>query len=236
MNKLISGYAGLYKQPVEDKFVSTLYCVTDNSKSKLIMILLSPSAFRDAYKISKNISYKEIYFIVPSMDIVFGSDLFNLYMKLRELKPYIKWVFPDKPEFPTSDEFEIGQIITDRFLYDDFYEYELNLSLEFILSNKSDKVFYDILLTTDTKTIYFSQFNTIDKLNNLYDNITFIDEFHTAYSTTIYGGLNYHEIISQSPKLYNKLVVHSFLNIGEYHYCKEMNRVKIGEVKYNAFI
>ncbi len=235
MNTIKSSYIGLFKQPVDGKLKSTIYCITDRMKDRLIMIILTPSAFIDAYNISKRLTYTEIYYVVPSLDVLFVSDLFNIFMKIKTLKPYAKWIFPEKPDFQTSVEFELNQIVADHFMYDGYNDYNFNVSLEFILSQDEGRKFYDILLNDGKKSIYFSQYMDADKLEKLYDDDT-IDEIHIPYSSTLYGGLTYHQIMKISNKYYTKIRVHSFLTVEEYNFCREMNRVKIGEVRYSDFI
>lgn len=235
MLNIISGYLGLFKQPIDSKYVSTMYGITDNTKDKLILILLSPSSFIDAYKISKHITYTEIYFVVPALDVLFISDIFNLFMKIKNIKPSAKWIFPKVPQIPTSVEFELGQIVTNHFVYDGYIDYNFNISVEFILSDGESRPFYDIILNDGNKTIYFSQYNTQEKIELLYNNLT-IDEIHIPYNSTIYGGLNYNQLVALDNKYHNKLKVHSFLSIEEYLFCKQINLSRMGEVKYNDFI
>lgn len=250
MANIVSGYLGLFKQPIDSKYVSTLYGITDESHGTLIMVLLTPESFIDAYKISKLITYNQIYFIVPSLDVLFISDIFNLYMKIKNIKPNAKWVFPLSPPMSTSAEFENAQIRVDQLsigispvynnLYyynsSSYYNYETFILITFIPSNaNNDRNYYDIIIKDGTKTMYFSQYMTPEKIELLYNDIS-IDEIHIPYNSTLYGGLNYNQIVSIDNKYHNKLKVHSFLSVEEYLFCKQTILSRLGEVKYNDFI
>lgn len=250
MESAISGYLGLFKQPIDSRYVSTIYGITDNTKGTLILVLLSPESFIDAYKISKLITYNQIYYIVPSLDVLFISDIFNLYMKIKNIKPNAKWVFPLNPPMSTSVEFENAQIKTDSLsvsiapLYNEslyynqsnFYNYETSLLINFVRSNIDDaRNYYDIIIRDSIKTMYFSQYITQTKMEVLYNDIT-IDEVHLPYNSTLYGGLNYNQLVTLNNKYHNKLKVHSFLSVEEYLFCKQTILSRLGEVKYNDFI
>lgn len=228
---LIQGYLGLFKQPLNNpKLNATFYCITDELKEKLYVIMLTPEAYNDIYSICKNITYKEIYLIPVSIDIMFISSLFNLITALAPIKSKIAWIYPDDLQMKSSILFEFKHYKTLKFI-DEGYD----LQIEFALSNEKDRPFYDIYITAQGKTICFCQYVTEDKMNDLYDDIS-INEIHMAYRSTIYGGLTYPEILRIHNKYHNKIKVHSLTSVEDYAYCTEMNRVPVGKVVYYDFI
>lgn len=235
MTNLKSGYVGLFKQPSNKSLLPTLYCMTDASHEVLIMILLTPSAVIDAYNICKNISYTDIYIITPSLDVLFISDLFNLIMKLDKMKPNLKWIYPTNPIISTSIEFELRQLKTDKFIYDDFNHFDRNILIDFIPTNKDGRNFYNLLVRDGNKTRYFSQYMDIENLGTLH-NDELIDEIHLPYNSTLYGGLNFNNILLNHNKFHSKCKINSFLSQEEYDFCKERHNLQIGEVRYYDFI
>lgn len=225
------GYAGLFKQPKLNKnHICTFYCITNLKKDTLYIIILTPEAYTDIYEICKNVSYKNIYFLPIAIDVLFLSSLFNLYMSLKNIKSNIFWIYPDNTEFQTSVEFEEGHL-----KFPSYVDEENTVKFEFLLSNKDDRKFYDIIAFIENESIYFCQYLDNEKIENLY-NSNYFDKIHMGYRSTIYGGLNYPEVIKLHNKYHNRLIVHSFTSEEEFKFCTEMNRISVGEVRYNDFI
>lgn len=235
MTNLKSGYVGLFKQPYDKTNLSTLYCITDDMHEVLIMIILSPSAYADAYRICKNITYTDIYIITPSIDVLFLSDLFNLVTKLRIMKPSLKWVYPKTPGMNTSIGFSLSQMVTDKFIYEDYNYFEHHIIIDFIPISHEGRNFCNLLLRDGEKSIYFSQYLNIEMLDNLHNDDT-IDEIHLPYNSTLYGGLNFNQIVFHHNRYHTKCRIHSFLSMEEYNFCEERHKGQIGKVRLHDFI
>lgn len=244
MDNILSGYTGIFKQPIDQpsRFGPTMYGLTDSTRSTLVLIMLTPECFNDAYTICKRISYKHIILIVPALDALFISGIFNLYMLLRKSKTSVHWVFPDKPAFLTSVEFEDAQIQTNIFnpstatrIKKRVFDPGFNATIEFVESHPGGRVFYDIIVQDGEKIRYLAQYMDEEKMFILF-NLKSQDEIHIAFSSTLYGGANYHDLVGIDYAYHPYLRVHSFVNELEYKYCAEMNRVHIGEVKHHDFV
>lgn len=226
-----SGYTGNFKQPLSDLslYGPTIYGVSDINKQELDLILLTPGCFYDAYKIIKQIGFIDVKIFIPSLDVLYISDIFNLIMDIAKYKPTIQWVFPLLPQIPTSTLFEAMQ------LKNTFYQNSIdsNITIEYIPSEIAGRSVYDILVKDGNKTRYFCQYLSTTKLDLLYDLET-IDEIHIPYTSTLYGGLDYMDAISIDKKYASKLVANDFCSVDEYLYAKE-TKVNLGKFISNAF-
>jgi len=230
----ISGYTGLFKQPIQNPVLygPTVYCISDNDKNEAIFILLSPQAFLDVYNIAKSPSIINAKLVVPSLDVIFISDIFNLFMALKPIKPELKWIFPECPPITTSLEFELGHEKMDNYIH----PHDFDLSISFIKNtNFALKNVYDIIVRDGEKVRYIAQYIDDDKAKILIENLS-IDEIHVPYSSTIYGGLSYSELIALYPDHTTKFVVNSFASISEYEYCKNNSKIRIGRLCYNDIV
>lgn len=229
------GYIGIMKPPIQDRAnsASTIYCVTDSKCGELIIIPLVPGFFDDAYKVAKNAKYQRVIICVPSADVLFISDLFNLIMALNGVKP-IYWVYPDKLSISTSVEFELAQLTSMTYKNN----FDSAISIEYIQSNVNDssRKYYDIIIRNGTITVYLCQYATETKLTEIYS-IDSVNEIHVPYSSSLYGGLTFPEISKLTSKnYYSKLRLHSFTSLDQLSYCVSETPDLIGRCAYNEFI
>jgi hypothetical protein len=232
MADLISGYYGLFKSPLalNPTYGNSMYCVTNDTKSTLVCIILSPDASYDLYNLCKRPTYTNIYLVPISMDILFASPICNTVLNLLSLKPNLKWVYPTR--LTTSiTEFDNRQLVYSSLVIADLN----NTKIEFKLSENVDRTFYDIILYDGVKTRYFLSYATSLKASELYNNSS-VDEVHVPYDSTIYGGLNYLNLLAIDTSYRSKFVVHSFSNLIDYENIAANTILKIGNVVYSYLI
>ncbi len=241
MMKNYSGYIGLFKQPVTDptNLLSTVYCVADPNKNTAIFIVLTPQAYYTVFEIARRLTYVNIIIITPSMDILFASDIFNLFMYFHQFSDKnVKWIFPIKLSYNSSIDFEDNQIVTDNYAFNDpiygFTNVSVVPAIELIESGIDGRIVYDIKLFDGDKTIYFSMYNTDTKSYMLFIN-EFIDEIHVNYNTSLYGGLYYDNIIAIDSNYAKKFIVNDFTSKEEGYYCKD-HGISMGKVIYNDLV
>ena len=202
-----SQYVGRMKQPLQKPDVDnpTMYAVADSLKAELDLILLTPGSFLHAYNFIKQFGAKSVRLFTPSLRPEFISDIFNLYMILKDMIP-IKWVFPK--EYRHYD-FTKGQLKTDSYVN----TVNPQLSISYIENSEVSNV-YDIVVRTKDGTHYFSFCLNEKKLVELYKNrsCTYI---HLPKSSTLYGGLTYDEALKIDRKYKHKLEPHDFMSIEE---------------------
>lgn len=242
MKKSVTGYTGVFKQYIENPYSygPTIFCGRDMDRETLVMVLLTPESFADAYRTCSQITYQKIYFVVPSMDVLFISGVFNLVSLIKNIKPYARWIFPETPALPTSIDFESRQIIEKLYSITDTDEMsgtDTLFTIEYVdagVPNRSLKV-YDIIFRCNEVNIYFCQYLTPEKLEKLYNDKS-IDEIHIAYASTLYGGLTYYQATNIDFKYHNKLYIHSFTSIAEYEECVNTIRQRIRRCNYGDFV
>lgn len=234
----ISGYLGIFQQPGAANYGnSTIYCVTDYTHSSLLMIILSASAFSDAYKVASLSTYDSVYIVPVALDAIYISDILNLYNKLKPLKTKVEVIYPMRPRMKTTTVFESYLVREEHYMVP-FTEIgtHRNPTIDFVLSNKEDRVFFDVVLNDTKQCLYFSQYcDREDKIRSLYED-PYISEIHTAFWQGVYGGWGWDQFSSKYPKCVSKMVYHSFRSIDELNFATQDGRARVGKVLWNEFI
>jgi hypothetical protein len=175
---------------------------------------------------------QNVKLLVPALDVLFISDIFNLFMTLKNIKPNIKWIFPVTPLISRSVEFESGQQMLSTYTHPN----DSSIGITYVKDTyEGSRDFYDIVITDGVKTIYLAQYINATKAELLHANNT-ITEVHVPYSSTLYGGLSYVTLLNLYPSYYDKFVINSFISVDEYEYCKSISNYKIGGSCYYDII
>jgi hypothetical protein len=202
-----SRYVGRMKQPLQKPDVDnpTMYMISDSLKHELDLILLTPGTFLHAYRFITSFNAKCVRLFLPSLRPEFISDVFNLYMLLKDNIP-IQWVFPE--EYPHYS-FSSGQIKTDAYQN----QFNPNLTITYIENDETENV-YDIVVRTSDSTDYFSFYLTEKGARDLCNNKEYT-LIHIPKSSTLYGGLTYDSVLKLNHKYKRKLVPQDFTSIEE---------------------
>lgn len=202
-----SQYVGRMKQPLQKPDIDnpTMYAVADSRRAELDLILMTPGSFLHAYNFIKQFGAKSVRLFVPSLRPEFISDIFNLYMILKDVIP-IKWVFPK--EYRHYD-FTKGQIKEETYV--NTVNPQLTISY---IENSEVSNLYDIVVRTKNGTHYFSFHLTEKRLLELFKNRT-CTYIHLPKSSTLYGGLTYDEALKIDRKYKRKLEPHDFTSVEE---------------------
>jgi hypothetical protein len=230
----ISGYTGLFKQPIQtpNSYGPTVYCMSDINKQEVIFILLTPESYLDVYNLAKSLSIQNIKLLVPALDVLFISDIFNLFMTLREIKPNAKWIYPVEPSLSTSVEFELGQDVNSVYTH----PYDSSISISYIKDiYEKTHDFYDVVIMDGTNTIYLAQYMNAEKAAALYNDQS-ISQIHMPCSSTLYGGLSFTELLNLNSNYYKKFGINSFSSLAEYTYYRDNQKYIIGRMVYNDII
>lgn len=200
-------YVGRMKQPLQYPNVDnpSMYMVSDSLKHELDLILLTPGTFLHAYKFITSFNAKCVRLFLPSLRPEFISDVFNLYMLLKDKIP-IKWVFPEDYDHYS---FSFGHIKTAAYQN----QFDPNLTITYV-SNENVEKGYDIIVRSSDSTNYFSFYLTEKSARELCNNkdYTFI---HVQKSSTLYGGLTYDEVLKLNHKYKRKLIPRDFTSVEE---------------------
>lgn len=200
-------YIGRMKQPLQKPEIDcpTMFMLTDHRLAEMDLILLTPATFLHAYKFITFMDTRIVRLFIPSLRPEFISDIFNLYMTLREYKD-IKWVFPQ--EYPHYS-FTNGQIRAGA--YQNLYQSNIVITY---MKNTCVEGVYDIIVRTGNGTHLFPFYLTDKMLQEAFykPECTFI---HLPKSSTLYGGLSYDDAIKINPIYKRKLMPHDFRSIEE---------------------
>lgn len=201
------GFIGYLKQPLQVPNVDrpTMFMASDPMKNELDLVLLTPGTFLHAYKYILAFKPKQLKLFIPSFGPEFISDIFNLYMLLKDMIP-TKCVFPDRIG---HSEFDDGLIISDVYVN----PYSTSISFRYEQNQHTDDV-YDILVNTEDESNYFSMFMTKEIAKSLYDNIN-INYINLPMTSTLYGGLNYNDVLNLDRKYKFKFRPTDFTSIDE---------------------
>lgn len=207
-----AGYSGLYRQPYANETIygDTIYAITDDKRQELNLFLLTPGAYKDAFRIASCITYQRINIFVPSMDVLYISDVFRLVTDLLKIKKSVKWYYPEKiTTTPTNVLFEMAQMTGNFYVSPVIGQ----LTIEFKLSNSKDAGhrFYDIYVCDDTDYIVFCMYMDAEKLTSLMTSSNDYDQVHLPYNSTFYGGLTCRECAALNPRWAPKLVANNFM-------------------------
>ena len=210
MGTTVAGYVGLFRQPFANSavYMDTMYLVTDALHQELNLILLTPGAYRDAYRVASQMTYQKVHIFTPSMDALFLSDVFRLVIDLQKIKKSVKWYYPEKIKpVPTNVLFEVAQSTSNRYVSSTISE----LQIVYRLSNTVDPShrFYDIYVADGVRNIAFCMYMDADKLATMTTSGDF-DEVHLPYNCTFYGGMTVRECVASDPIAARKLVANNF--------------------------
>lgn len=202
-------YVGRMKQPLQNQSVDnpSIFIASDSLKCELDIILLTPGCFLHAYNFIKSFQPKYVTLFMPSLKPEFISDVFNLYMTLKDRMP-INWVFPD--EYPHVT-FSQGQIKS--FSYQN--RFSSDITITYVENSVADRV-YDLIVRSKHGTHYFSLSITENIIKELFckKELTFI---HIPKSVTLYGGETFDSITCKEIKYKRKLVPFDFESIEDYY-------------------
>lgn len=217
-------YNGIYLQPHKKIESSTMAYLTNNEKDDMILFLLSPGLFQDAFKLASNPTYRNVYIFTPSNNFLFLSDLVRLQNELDKIKLNCKVVYPvNIDDNYTNMSFKNNFIRRNSIILKE----DDNLSSIKYVKTPLENV-YNIHVSTKNGGYVFSSYldeNILNELNSDYS----INEIHLYYTTTLFGGLTFkdlktnYELRKQTPKLR----CNGFLNEEEFYDCKN---------KYESFI
>lgn len=228
-NRVISGYTGLFKQPITNLalYGPTIYAVSDIDKKELDLIILTPHCFYDAHKIIKYCGFPSIRIFCPAIDYLFISDIALL---LKEFSKYdgvkdVKLVFPEKIKIPISSDISSHIIISSEWKnrFCPYIDIAYMQTLEDV-----PHMFYDIAVMDGESTKYFSLNFTQTKLQFLFSREENL-EIHTYYNDNHYNiGMNYFKIKELYKDKMNMIFAHTFSSDAEYRHAVESG-VKIGK-------
>lgn len=210
------GYIGRLKQPLQYPDVDrpTMFMVSDSLRTELDLILLTPGTFLHAYKYILSFKPQMVMIFVPSLRPEFISDVFNLYMLLKDTMP-IKCVFPHGYD---HYDFDNGILKTDVYMN----KFSRWISFRYEENENLDDV-YDIVVNCENETNYFSMYMTEELAKSLYENDD-INIINIPMSSTLYGGLNYTEVLKINRKYRTKFRPSEFSSIDEMY--KTLHREK----------
>ena len=210
MSTTVSGYVGLFRQPYANSatYMDTLYLITDALHQELNLILLTPGAYRDAYRVASQMTYQKIHIFTPSMDALFLSDVFRLVIDLQKIKKSVKWYYPEKIKpVPTNVLFEVAQATSNFYVSQTIS----GLQISYKLSSTVDPShrFYDIYVADGSRNLAFCMYMDADKLATM-NSCGDFDELHLPYNCTFYGGMTVREVLTTDPAAARKLVANNF--------------------------
>lgn len=240
--KFLAGYSGLYRPPTEDlcKYGTALYCVTEDPKRTLIVVALNPTFFLDLYRIIKHPQYQKLVLIVPTVDCVYISDIYNLYTEVTvNLEKEFVLICPETIPIATSDEFlthvKVMQHARINLLGDD--QTNLTVSVDYNhLYTPITRSVWDIILTTPMKRIFFSFYMSEEKLYWLKEHRDYFDEVHMPFTNITYGGASYMEIRRLTcTGIIPYIRVHSFRTDEERAFCQS-HAIPYGGLIYRDLI
>ena len=217
-----SGYIGCFKQPIHqpERNVPTMYILSDPLRYELDLVLLTPGTFLHAYQYITRFHAQNVRLFVPSLRYDFISDVYNLYMIGKDKMP-IQWVFPEKTDYYS---FSLGQMIEEDYTN----QHDTRCSIRYQKNENVDDV-YDIIISDSEGCHYFSQYLTKEKAIELFENPDIYD-IHIPYSSTLYGGLTYCEVLLENVKYRTKFVPHSFSSESEYYIHLRDRKLQRGKV------
>lgn len=202
-----SKYIGQMKQPLQQPDIDrpSMYIATDGLKQELDLILLTPGTFLHAYKYIASFNAVCVRLFFPTLRPEFISDVFNLYMLLKD-KVAIKWVFPDIYDHVSFSE---GEIKTSSYQN----QFSSDTTITYIENTEIEGV-YDIIVRTQMGTNYFSFYLDEKGARKLCNNSEYT-LIHVPKSSTLYGGLTYDSIIQLNRSYRRKLVPYDFASVAE---------------------
>lgn len=208
-SKMYSGYTGLYRQPYANQMTygDTIYVIMDELQQEANVLMLTPGAYKDAYRLLSMPSIQFVNIFVPSMDVLWISDIFRLVVDLIKIKREVKFYYPEKISVGLVNAlFNISCKTLNTFRS----KRVPNLLIKYEVSSGSrdDHRFYNIIVSDDSGYHLFTLYMDAAYLATLIDkkNTT----IHMPYNTLFYGGLTAPECYNLNPNLMQHVVVNNF--------------------------
>lgn len=217
-------YNGIYLQPHQKEDNSTMAYLTNIEKDKLILFLLSPGLFQDAYKLASNPSYRYVYIFVPSSNFLFLSDLIRLQNALLPLKLKCNVIYP----LNINDEYT-NMNFRNNFLKRNHIILNEKIGVSTVKYIKiGSKDIYNIHVSTNSGGYVFATYLDEEILKILH-NDELVNEIHLFYTSSLFGGLTFKDIKENYDirKISSKIRCNGFNNYEEFKDCSN---------KYGQFI
>ena len=208
------GYTGLYRQPFADHIThgDTIYVMMDTAHQELNILLLTPGAYLEVFRMASSITFQRINLFVPSMDALFLSDVFRLVIDLQKIKKTVRWYYPDKITVkPPNLLFERAQVLSTFFLSKAIPGLTINFQESSKDENKAG--LYDFKVYDGEDYDCFSLFMTKEKMDDLLRSK--FDRIHFAYNSTFYGGCTVREL-SEYNSWRSHIVPNNYMSIEEF--------------------
>ena len=189
----VVGYTGLYRQPFSDNITygDTIYVITDDAHQELNIVILTPGAYAEVFRMASAITFQRINLFVPSMDALFLSDVFRLVVDLQKIKKTVRWYYPERIDVkPPNMLFERAQVLSTYYLSKSIDG--LTISFQSASPDLNKTGLYDFKIYDGRLCDYFSLYMTKEKMANLLK--SGIDRVHFAYNSTFYGGCTVREL------------------------------------------
>lgn len=198
-NKSRYGYTGLFRQPYANQGThgDTLYAITDEKCQECHLLVLSDGFFKDAYQFASQPTYQAVHIYVPSIGVLFISDLFRLVTTLKKIKRNVFWHFPVKykTDDPVNVLFEMAQ--SQKMTTMGQVDSLMQLSISFVQSSVSDS-WYDFKVVNGKNVDYFSLAMTEVKLNEILATKT-ADRVHLPYNTYYLDSISAKDVACHMP-------------------------------------
>lgn len=218
MSNIRHGYYGTSEYPSMgmNRLSQSIYCISDELKGDVMVFPLTIGCFSDLYKVIEDCLYRggNVKVIPMSIKYDYFSDIYNAVTTFNriysDLPQRVQWVFPAIPLEYTSEEFETSQIRCATLCN----SADSSIITTFYKSGIDD--LYDIIVESNGYRRYFSQYMTMEKLNNLIDDNT-IDEIHMCGNESRHGGICAMNLTPNSTR-YSKVRLFNFSNIESIQY------------------
>lgn len=222
--KFESHYIGRMCQPLLHPDIDnpTMFLLRDQRGCELDLLLLTPGFFSHAYRVILQENIGRVRLFLPSCGIEYISDLYNLYRSFDNRKD-IQWIFPNidgfshlnhivYPNFESSQyvRFLDGKKSTSWYVHPN----DTSVSISYI-DNPHVIGLYDLVVKTPDQVHYFANYITKERAMELYEDSDY-DSIHIPYSTPMYGGISYKELLKFGTLYRQKFIPNSFLNEEEY--------------------
>lgn len=217
-------YNGIYLQPHLKEENSTMAYLTNEERDTLILFLLSPGLFQDAYKLASNPSYRYVYIFIPSSNFLFLSDVIRLQNALSPLKLKCNVIYPiNIDDKYTNMDFKNNFLKRNNILLNE----ENGASSIKYMKITSNNI-YNIHISINNGGYVFATYLDKDILNILH-NDELVKEIHLFYTSSLFGGLTFKDIKEDYSirKISSKIRCNGFNNYEEFRDCKN---------KYGSFI
>lgn len=246
----LEGFAGLYQAPLMSLRTTSdamtmskrhsVYCIASEDMKTLTLIPLVQNFFETAFLIARHMSYQKIYLILPSLDMVFISDAYQLFYELRELHKDVIIISTTVPQRIVTDDFYANVLAVGYNMQYQLAGYNIDATsfdvlIRFPMEFRPDtRLGSDIVVSTN-KTTLFSMKTTQNKLETLAEADEY-DVIQMPFAKNIYGGLPY--IIARRDahtKIRQKLYAYGFQSVDEFNTCRTIGG-KCSEVIYDGLV